>query len=80
VATLLFFATAADAARTREYTSSSPTVALALADARDALGPAFSRVLDGSRVWLNGDAVDPASDQECGPQDEIAVIPPVSGG
>ena len=80
MATLRFFATAADAAHTRVYNSTSPTVALALRDARDEFGPAFSQVLDRSRIWLNGDAIDPARDQECGPYDEIAVIPPVSGG
>jgi molybdopterin converting factor small subunit len=80
VATLRFFATAADAAGTRAYTSTSATVTLALRDARDAFGPQFGRVLDRSRIWLNGDAIDAATDQGCGPDDEIAVIPPVSGG
>ena len=78
--TLLFFATAADAAGIRSYRSTSTTVTSALRDARDTFGPAFSEVLDRSRLWLNGDAVDPESEQECGPDDEIAVIPPVSGG
>ena len=78
--TLLFFATAADAARTRCQASTSTTVTSALREARDTFGPEFGRVLDRSRVWLNGDAVDPTSDRECGPDDEIAVIPPVSGG
>jgi molybdopterin converting factor small subunit len=80
MATVLLFATAADAARTRQYSSTSTTVSRVLHEARDAFGPEFGRVLDRSRLWLNGDAIDPDSELECGPHDEIAVIPPVSGG
>jgi molybdopterin converting factor small subunit len=35
-------------------------------------------VLNGSRVWVNGDEAEP--DTPVGDDDEVAVIPPVSGG
>jgi molybdopterin converting factor small subunit len=41
-------------------------------------GEAFARVVSVSNIWLNGEPVDPATSVEDG--DEVAVIPPVSGG
>lgn len=41
-------------------------------------GDAFAVVLASSAVWLNGDAV--GRDHPVGPDDEVAVLPPVSGG
>lgn len=54
------------------------TVGEALELVRHRSGPAFEDVLAASRVWLNGDTADLASPVE--PDDEIAVLPPVSGG
>lgn len=46
--------------------------------ARARYGDRFEAVLAGSRVWLNGE---PASDADAvGDADEVAVLPPVSGG
>lgn len=41
-------------------------------------GPRFSDVLATSTVWVNGDRAERA--QEVRPTDEVAVLPPVSGG
>ena len=41
-------------------------------------GPAFADVLATCRVWVNGEAA--ALDDAVAPTDEVAVLPPVSGG
>jgi molybdopterin converting factor small subunit len=41
-------------------------------------GDAFVDVLRSCRVWVNGDDADRAT--AVGPDDEVAVLPPVSGG
>ncbi|MDE3107567.1 MAG: MoaD/ThiS family protein [Acidobacteriota bacterium] len=41
-------------------------------------GEAFTRVLAVSQVWLNGDVT--TRDAPVGPQDEVVVLPPISGG
>ncbi|HEV8623265.1 MAG TPA: MoaD/ThiS family protein [Acidimicrobiia bacterium] len=37
-------------------------------------------MLDRCRVWVNGDEPSGGMDTPVGPKDEIAVLPPVSGG
>jgi molybdopterin converting factor small subunit len=51
-----------------------------LDDAVARYGPEFGEVLDTARVWVNGDepADGPATPLHAG--DEVAVLPPVSGG
>ena len=49
-----------------------------LHEARSRFGPKFGEVLDRSQVWLNGEPVAP--DTPIGVTDELAVLPPVSGG
>jgi molybdopterin synthase sulfur carrier subunit len=44
------------------------------------LGPAFAEVLAGSRVWVNGEEPPAGDATPVGPGDEVAVLPPVSGG
>ncbi len=46
--------------------------------ARARYGDRFADVLAGSRVWLNGEPAEPSA--PVGDRDEIAVLPPVSGG
>ena len=75
---LRLFAAARDAAGTGREIVDASTVAEVLDLARSRYGERFSSVLDGSRVWLNGEPVDPAT--PVGPSDEVAVLPPVSGG
>ena len=41
-------------------------------------GESFQTVLGSCRVWVNGDAADPQT--VVGINDEVAVLPPVSGG
>jgi molybdopterin converting factor small subunit len=49
-----------------------------LAEAKLRFGDAFVTVLESSRVWLNGE---PAFDDDpVRANDEVAVLPPVSGG
>ena len=54
------------------------TVAEVLDAARERYGVAFGDVLATCRIWVNGES---AADQTAiGPHDEVAVLPPVSGG
>lgn len=58
----------------------APTVGAALAVLRERYGPGFGAVLDAARVWLNGDEPEAGSATPLHPGDELAVLPPVSGG
>lgn len=54
------------------------TVGEILAEASSRYGRAFEEVLGVSRVWVNGE---PAGDADVvSAEDEVAVLPPVSGG
>ena len=54
------------------------TVAEVVAAAAARYGSAFVELLPTCRIWLNGDEVDPSTPVGAG--DEVAVLPPVSGG
>jgi molybdopterin converting factor small subunit len=72
------FASAREAAGTGRAVIDAATVGDVLDEARARYGEGFTAVLERSRVWRNGD---PASvDDPVGPDDEVAVLPPVSGG
>ena len=75
---LLFFASAREAAGTGREDAVASTVEELLAAARARHGEPFGSVLARSRVWVNGDPADPARLLRDG--DEVAVLPPVSGG
>jgi MoaD family protein len=80
---LRLFAVAREAAGCSHDTfdvASGTTVETLLATAVDRYGERFSDVLSASRVWVNGDepAAGPAHTLSDG--DEVAVLPPVSGG
>jgi molybdopterin converting factor small subunit len=78
VASLRLFASAREAAGTGRDTIDGTTVDEVLAAAILRYGPAFAEVVASSRVWCNGE---PATGDTCvGESDEIAVLPPVSGG
>lgn len=78
MAVLRLFAAARDAAGTDRDDIPGGTVAEVLAEARRRYGAEFAAVLARSRVWRNGEPVD--DDDAVGPADEVAVLPPVSGG
>ena len=78
MAILRLFAQAREAAGTRSAEFDASSVGDVLAMARAQFGDGFGAVLDGSKVWLNGEPADEA--EAVGPKDEVAVLPPVSGG
>jgi molybdopterin converting factor small subunit len=78
LAKVLLFGPAREAAGSSNVTLPGADVAAVMAAARARFGPEFTRVLDGSRVWLNGEDVDASAPVT--EHDEIAVLPPVSGG
>jgi MoaD family protein len=78
VATLRLFARAREVAGTTSDTVNAPTVDAVIALAIDRYGPTFAELLPTCRIWMNGESVPgstPVTDD-----DEIAVLPPVSGG
>jgi molybdopterin synthase sulfur carrier subunit len=78
VPTLRLFASARDAAGTGSDRIDGSTIDEVLATAGARYGQRFRDVLPTCRIWLNGDEVGPGS--PVGPDDEVAVLPPVSGG
>jgi molybdopterin converting factor small subunit len=51
-----------------------------LDDLRTSYGPHFTDVLANARVWVNGDEPLAGDLTELHDGDEVAVLPPVSGG
>jgi molybdopterin converting factor small subunit len=78
VATLRLFAAAREAAGTGHDAVDGATVGEVLAAAEARYGAAFTAVLGTSRVWVNGEPA--RRDQPVSASDEVAVLPPVSGG
>ncbi len=78
MAQLRLFGPARDAVGRSCVTLPGESVAAVVDAAEEQFGAPFSRILAVSRVWLNGQPVPP--DTRVGDGDEIAVIPPVSGG
>jgi molybdopterin converting factor small subunit len=46
--------------------------------AEEEFGESFARIVATSNIWLNGETTEP--DSRVNDDDEVAVIPPVSGG
>jgi sulfur-carrier protein len=78
VAVLRLFASAREAAGTGRAEVPGATVGEVLDAACDRFGPAFVEVLEGCRVWLDGEPAD--RDDPVEAVAEVAVLPPVSGG
>lgn len=78
MAVLRLFASAREAAGTRKVEVGEATVGEILDAARARYGEQFAAVLATSRVWLNGEPT--TDDTPVGERDEVAVLPPVSGG
>ena len=78
MAVVRLFAAARDAARTARDEVPGATVREVLDRASERFGPAFTAVLPTCRIWVNGE---PAADHDpVSAGDELAVLPPVSGG
>ena len=77
---VLFFASAREAAGSGE--ASLPWAGRAAAELRDLLagefGPDLARILASCALWVNASPLVPGSVLRAG--DEVAVLPPVSGG
>ena len=78
MAQLRLFGPARVAAGTGRDELAGATVAEVLEAARRRYGPEFAVVLAGSAVWVNGSPCD--GDPAVTGHDEVAVLPPVSGG
>jgi len=81
--TLRLFAAAREAAGRGSDTYDrelTPTVGALLDAAAKAYGPTFARVAQHSRVWLNGEEPPAGPETRLSDGDEVAVLPPVSGG
>jgi MoaD family protein len=78
VVTLRLFAQAREAAGTSRDVVSGSTVADVVDAARQKYGERFAAILPTCRIWLNGEEVHPST--AVSDKDEVAVLPPVSGG
>jgi len=78
MAVLRLFAAARDAAGTGRDDVAGTTVAEVLAAATARYGSEFAAILERSKVWCNGEPAEPTD--AVGDGDEVAVLPPVSGG
>ena len=78
MAILRLFASAREAAGRGSDTFEAATVGDLLHQASERYGSEFVTVLGTCRVWLNGESTE--ADATLAPTDEVAVLPPVSGG
>jgi sulfur-carrier protein len=78
MAVVRLFAAAREAAGTGRDRIPGATVGEILAAAEARYGPEFAAVLASCRVWRNGEAA--SQDEKVADDDEVAVLPPVSGG
>ena len=75
---LRLFSSAREAAGTGTDVVDGVTVREVLAAAEVRYGERFTEVLGSCRVWVNGEDI--SIDAPVGQHDEVAVLPPVSGG
>jgi sulfur-carrier protein len=75
---LRLFGPAREAAGTATCVVSGRCVGQVIEEAQQRFGEQLSSVMGYSRIWVNGDEAQP--DTPVGEDDEIAIIPPVSGG
>ncbi len=78
VARLRLFASAREAAGCGHDTVQGATVRQVLEAACERYGSDFAALLETCQVWCNGEPTAPST--PVGDDDEIAVLPPVSGG
>jgi len=78
MATLRLFASIREAAATSSVEIDASTIGEVVRVASERFGPSFGELVPTCRVWCNGE---PAfADDPVGPDDEVALLPPVSGG
>ena len=77
---LRLFARAREAAGVSEATSGAGTLGELLDTASMDYGAEFVAVLEASRVWVNGEEPPAGRATPLTDGDEVAVLPPVSGG
>ena len=75
---VLMFAQAREAAGVSRVNSEGATVADVVQDLRARFGEEFSEVIATSTIWCNGERAQPGDSVHSG--DEVAILPPVSGG
>ena len=78
MARLVLFGPARQSAGTGAVEVDGATVGAVCAAAAARFGPRFAQILTTSAVWVNGEPAEPAA--EVCDDDEVAVVPPVSGG
>jgi len=78
MAKVRLFAAAREAAGTGTAEFEGVTVGDVVAAATAAFGPRFGEVVETCRIWRNGEPAAPGD--LAGPGDEVAILPPVSGG
>ncbi len=78
MAKMRLFAGLREIAGSGEVTVGAVTVRDAIAEAGGRFGNGFISGVERARIWVNGDEAD--LDDPLGPDDEIAILPPVSGG
>jgi molybdopterin converting factor small subunit len=78
MARLVLLGPAREAAGVSSATVQGNTVEEILQSACGTYGSAFEAVVRVSQIWVNGEPAQPDSSVE--PRDEVAVLPPVSGG
>jgi molybdopterin converting factor small subunit len=78
MARVRLFGPAREAAGATSALVPGDNVAAVVVGARARFGEPFCTVLDGSRLWVNDEEAD--FDTPVGDDDEVAVLPPVSGG
>ena len=78
MATVRLFASVREVAGERSITIEGATVGEVVAAACDKFGDHFAALIPTCKIWVNGDPaeMDTAIDE----RDEVAILPPVSGG
>jgi molybdopterin converting factor small subunit len=75
---VLLFAALREAAGASRVESRAPDVASLLKELSDRYGPEFERIVGAGTVIVGGERAGPA--RTLGEDDEVALLPPVSGG
>jgi molybdopterin converting factor small subunit len=78
MATLRLFANLRESAGTDSVEIDAPTVAAVIDSASETFGDRFAAGVSAAAVWVNGEQAE--RDTPVGSGDEVALIPPVSGG